>query len=153
MSKRWTQEDIERLGLKTDLQGKGKTAFAIPPSVKQDDAEKGKTALENYQALGRMKAGKMNETEKAYAERLEWLKHAGEVLWWRFGVINLKIAEDCFYRTDFAVLLSSGNIEIHETKGHWTDDALVKIKVAAELFPFRFVAMQYRKGEWVQREF
>lgn len=149
MSKRWTIDDIERLKASgnvtvSELPGKysGKPAENIPA-----------TPLQKMQALGRMKAGKMNDTEKAYAERLEWLKRAGDVLWWRFGVINLKIAEDCFYRTDFAVLLSSGNIEIHETKGHWTDDALVKIKVAAELFPFRFVAMQYRKGEWVQREF
>ena len=32
-------------------------------------------------ALGRMKAGAMNKTEAAYAQKLELHKRAGEVLW------------------------------------------------------------------------
>jgi hypothetical protein len=37
--------------------------------------------------------------------------------------------------------------------GHWEDDARVKIKVAARLFPFRFFAFQWRKGEWHREAF
>jgi hypothetical protein len=40
------------------------------------------------------------------------------------------------------VLKSDGALECHEVKGHWTDDALVKIRVAAEQFPFRFIAVR-----------
>ena len=32
----------------------------------------------------------------------------------------------------------------HEVKGYWQDDAKVKIKVAAEMYPLRFVAVRKR---------
>ena len=38
-------------------------------------------------------------------------------------------------------MLSNGQLEAHEVKGFWEDDAKVKIKVAAELYPFSFVAV------------
>ena len=41
-------------------------------------------------------------------------------------------------------MLGDGTLECHEVKGHWEDDARVKIKCAAEKFPFRFVAMKPR---------
>jgi len=44
-------------------------------------------------------------------------------------------------------------IEFHEVKGYWMDDAKVKIKVAAAKFPFRFVAMKLEKGLWKKEEF
>lgn len=43
---------------------------------------------------------------------------------------------------------------MHEIKGFREDDARVKIKVAARLFPeFAFVGVQRRKGEWVEERF
>ena len=41
-------------------------------------------------------------------------------------------------------MLSSGELQAHESKGHWEDDARVKIKVAAEKFPFQFIAITKR---------
>jgi hypothetical protein len=35
---------------------------------------------------------------------------------------------------------ADGSLECIEVKGYWMDDARVKIKVAAEMYPFRFVA-------------
>lgn len=104
-------------------------------------------------ALGRLKAGQMNKTEKLYNDRLELLKQAGEVLWFAYEPANLRLAPKCYYRVDFLVMTKDGALEAHEVKGFWEDDALVKIKVASEKFPFRFVAMQYIKKEWVKREF
>jgi hypothetical protein len=104
-------------------------------------------------ALGRLKAGKMNKTEAAYAKYLEALKHAGEVLWYAFEPMNLKLADKCFYAVDFLVMVKTGQLECHEVKGYWTDDALVKIKTAAANFPFRFIAVRLVKGEWEVREF
>lgn len=46
-------------------------------------------------------------------------------------------------------------IELHEIKGHWEDDARVKIKVAAEMYPW-FVwkaVSEARYGEWKVEEF
>jgi len=100
------------------------------------------------QALGRLKAGAMNKTEAAYASFLEARKSAGEVAWYRFEGVKLRLADNTFYTPDFAVMLASGQIELHEAKGFWTDDARVKIKVAAEMYPFRFVAIKKTRSHW-----
>src|SRR5574343_155185 len=93
----------------------------------------------NIRALGRMKAGTKNKLEAAYEKYLEERKQAGEILWYKFEGIKLRLADNCFYNPDFAVMLKSGEIEIHECKGFMREDAAVKIKVAAEEYPFRFV--------------
>ena len=118
--------------------------------LKRMEAE---TPQAKTQALGRMKAGKMNKTEAAYAAVLDARKHTGEVAWYAFEPINIRLADKCFYSPDFMVMLSSGEIEIHEVKGFWTDDALVKIKVAATILPFKFIAVRLEKGQWIKREF
>lgn len=108
-------------------------------------------------ALGRMKTGQMNKTEERYAAYLELLKHAGEILWWRFEGIKLRLADNTFYTPDFAVLAADSVMEIHEVKGFWEDDARVKIKVAADQYPFRFKAIkaeaQKRGGGWTTEQF
>jgi len=45
-------------------------------------------------------------------------------------------------------LKADGALEAHEVKGRWTDDALVKIRVAAEKFPFAFIAIRWTKQQW-----
>lgn len=58
-----------------------------------------------------------------------------------FEEITLRIGPDCRYTPDFWVLCDDDVIEFREVKGHWRDDAKVKIRVAAERFPmFRFAA-------------
>ena len=93
-------------------------------------------------ALGRLKTGEMNKTEAAYAAYLEQRRMAGEVAWYKFEGVKLRLADNTFYSPDFAVMLSTGEMEMREVKGHWQEDARVKIKVAAQLFPFRFIAVQ-----------
>jgi hypothetical protein len=95
-------------------------------------------------ALGRLKTGQMNKTEAEYGKLLELRKQAGEVLWYLFEGVKLRLADNTFYSPDFTVMLADGTMEIHEVKGHWEDDARVKIKVAAERFPFRFIAVKKR---------
>jgi hypothetical protein len=108
-------------------------------------------------ALGRLKAGQMNKTEAAYAEHLKGLQHAGEVLWFRFEGLKLRLADSTFYTPDFAVLSADGVMECHEVKGHWQDDARVKVKVAADQYPFRFLAVTARPkregGGWAEERF
>ena len=104
------------------------------------------TPLQKMQALGRMPGRKMNKTEAAYARLLETQKHVGEILWWAFEPINIRLADNTFYKVDFLVLLADMRIEAHETKGFWTDDALVKFKVAANILPFPFKAIRMVKG-------
>ena len=46
---------------------------------------------------------------------------------------------------------------MHEVKGFWRDDARAKIKIAADLYPFRFIAVQAAPkkagGGWTIEEF
>lgn len=107
----------------------------------------------NYKALGRLKSGTLNKTEQKYQEVLKLRQIAGEVVWFEFEPMNLRLADKCFYKVDFLVMLADGCLEVHEIKGKWEDDALVKIKVAANKFPFRFIAMQYINKQWVTRDF
>lgn len=93
-------------------------------------------------ALGRLKRGQMNDTERDYGALLSGRVIAGEVAWYRFEGVKLRLADNTFYTPDFAVMLTAGELECHEVKGHWQDDARVKIKVAAEMYPFRFVAVK-----------
>lgn len=93
-------------------------------------------------ALGRLPAGQRNKTEASYEQTLELQKQAGDVLWYRFEGIKLRLADNTFYTPDFAVLRSDFVMECHEVKGFWQDDARVKIKVAADSYPFRFFAVK-----------
>lgn len=102
----------------------------------------------SIQALGRLKAGTMNKTEAEYAAMLELRKRSGEVAWYAFEAVKLRLADATFYSPDFTVMLTSGALEQHEVKGFWQDDARVKIKVAASLFPFQFFAVTKKRGAW-----
>jgi hypothetical protein len=106
-----------------------------------------------HRALGRLPVGKLNKTESAYGAVLELRKRAGEVAWYAFEGVKLRLADKTFYTPDFAVMLTSGQLEMHEVKGFWEDDARVKIKVAASLFPFQFIGVRFVKGAWSFEEF
>ena len=95
-------------------------------------------------ALGRLKTGSMNKTEAAYDAHLAELQHAGQIKWRKFEGLKLRLADSTFYTPDFAVMAADGVIECHEVKGFWQDDARAKIKVAADLYPFRFIAVKAR---------
>ena len=114
-------------------------------------------AKARVQALGRLPVGTMNRTEARYAANLDARRIAGEVVWYEFEGVKLRLADKTFYSPDFAVMLADGSIEIHEVKGHWQDDARVKIKVAARMYPFRFIAVKAlpksKGGGWETEEF
>lgn len=106
-------------------------------------------------ALGRLPPGTMNKTESLYAQRLEDERHVGTIYSWQFEAVKLRLADKTFYTPDFMVHVAETNqIELHEVKGFWEDDARVKIKVAASRFPlFRFLAVTHRKGVWQVEDF
>ena len=103
-----------------------------------------------------MKVGAMNKTEAAYAAHLEQLKATGLVAWFKFEGVKLRLADNTFYSPDFAVMLADGQMEMHEVKGFMTDDANVKIKVAADMYPFRFLLVRAKAkkdgGGWLIKE-
>lgn len=115
------------------------------------------TRKERVQALGRLKTGELNETESAYDRLLKARQQAGEIAWYAFEGMKFRLADNTFYTPDFAVMLANGELECHEVKGFWTDDARVKIKVAAKLFPIRFLAVQKKSARgitsWITENF
>lgn len=110
------------------------------------------------QALGRLKTGQLNKTEMEYFRYLKLREAAGEVRWFKFEGIKLRLADNTFYTPDFAVMVESGQLECHEVKGgYWQDDARAKIKIAADMYPLRFLAItrkpQKDGGGWATEEF
>tara|TARA_Y100000114_G_scaffold153717_1_gene174222 strand:+ start:1960 stop:2310 length:351 start_codon:yes stop_codon:yes gene_type:complete len=114
--------------------------------------------MRRLQALGRLKVGAQNKTEAAYeAAVLRPALMSGDIAWYRFEGLKLRLADNTFYTPDYAVLRADGLMEVHEVKGFWTDDARVKIKVAADQYPFRFIAVKARAkkngGGWDREVF
>lgn len=140
MSLRWTDADLRRF----------EQRFA--PLAVRSQAESAKappTAPHKRE---------MNATETQYARELELRKRGGEIRDWRFEAIKLRLAAGAFYKPDFAVVGIGGEIELHEIKGFWREAARVRIKVAAEQYPwFRFIALKHRTqrqgGGWEVEEF
>jgi hypothetical protein len=67
--------------------------------------------------------------------------------------VKLRLADRTFYTPDFQVVNdATGEIELHEVKGGWIeDDAMVKFKTAAAMFPeYRWKLVQQKKttGPW-----
>lgn len=94
--------------------------------------------------------GVPNKLEKDYANHLHILELAGEITSYKFESVKLKLAHRCHYTPDFQVVLPSGRIQFHETKGHWEDDAVVKIKTAAAMYPeYDFLSIQRKHGTWI----
>lgn len=96
----------------------------------------------------------MNGTERRRGIELEAMKRDGLIREWRFESVTLKLAPDCRYTPDFYVIDNAGAVTLEETKGFWRDDAKVKIRVAARLFPeFTFRALRLVKGVWHEEEY
>lgn len=105
-------------------------------------------------AKGRRPPGVMNGLESKWADHLNDLQQAGDVIWWAYEPIRLRLANNTTYTPDFFVMDKSGELQVWETKGGiWTAESRVKIKVAAELYPFRFFGVQWRKKQWKVEEF
>jgi len=137
MSNRWTEAQLQ------EAQAKTRRAAAVERATPYEPD------LSLVKAKGALKPRKMNKTEREYGCMLE---ARGDVLWMEFEGLTLRLGDDCRYTPDFTLMLRDGTIECHETKGFMRDDALVKIKVAAASYPFKFVLVRKTKGEWSMTE-
>ena len=121
---RWTEEQ---------LQAHQQRAAAAPPAVPKPLPV----------ATGKVRDPGMNKTEAEYAGILEARRKKGEIAWWQYEAITLKLADNTRYTPDFVVLLASGELEVHETKGGFIrEDGWLKLKIAAGMFPLRFLLCQ-----------
>lgn len=97
-------------------------------------------------AKGRHKKGAMGSLEKWYAAHLDMLKASGNIIDYWFEGVKFRLADKTFYSPDFLVMMANCELEVHECKGYMLDDANVKIKVAAEMYPFKFKVIRKVKG-------
>lgn len=145
---RWSQAQLDA------YKNKAAKPAALPSPFMPNTALPA-SPLAGMQALGRMEQGKQNKTEAEYDAHLA---ADPSVLWFAFEAVKFRLADNTYYTPDFLVMRADRTLEVHEVKGFWTDDARVKIKVAAELFPiFKFVALKKKAkkdgGGWSQEEF
>jgi hypothetical protein len=96
--------------------------------------------------------GRMNAGEAAYADYLEIQRRAGAIVSWGYETVKLRLALRTFLTPDFRVVLADGTVEYHEVKGrkgsrfYCREDAWIKLKVAADRYPERFVVVWPAKG-------
>ncbi|WP_341896486.1 hypothetical protein [Sphingobium sp. YR657] len=137
-----------RLEAKLIAEGKLPPRDANPPAPL-----KGKDALF---ALGRLKTGERNKTEQRYEDQVLRVGiMTGAVLWYRFEGVKLRIADNTFLTVDYAVLPADGILTMIDVKGGQAviqDDARVKMKVAAEAYPFRFQFAYPDGGGWTHED-
>lgn len=99
----------------------------------------------------------MNGTERRYAENLDRLILAGEIVNWWYEQHKEWIADGkCWYTPDFLVQKSDGNIEYHEVKGSpsiFQDDAKVKCKVYATNGPIPLYIVYPEGKSWKKVKF
>lgn len=139
---RFTEEEFNQLQAR---QAKSKS-----PAPKQS------TSKAKLHALGRKKKGEMNATEARFANYLRGLEITGEILWWRHEGIKLQLADNTTLNVDFNVMYADGLLVMIDVKGAKAiieEDAKVKMKVAAEQFPFvfRYAFPRQKKdgGGWI----
>jgi hypothetical protein len=98
----------------------------------------------------------LNQLEKDYLKLLELRKAAGEIQEFWIKGMKLTLAPNTTLTVDFFVLTNDDILEAHETKGFMEEDANVKLKVAAKLWPFRFYVIRKKLkrdgGGWDIRE-
>jgi hypothetical protein len=77
-----------------------------------------------------------NQTERDYWEHLRARLVAGEIVDFRYEALTFRLGHDCRLTPDFLVLLPDGRAEFHEVKGFCEEDAKVKLRVFATLYPY-----------------
>lgn len=94
----------------------------------------------------------MNKLERAFWERLRGRDEGKDILRTYREPLSLRLAGRTTYKPDFVSVITDlerSNVVCWEIKGFMRDDAAVKIKVAAELYPWmNFVLVTRTKQKW-----
>ena len=91
---------------------------------------------------------RLNKTETAYLAHLRAMKPP----WIGIQNITVKLADDCRLTPDFCTVGADGKLTLVDVKGFQREDAFIKMKVAARLFPmFRFLIVTRQSGAWSEK--
>lgn len=78
-----------------------------------------------------------NNAERDYAVGLEAQRRAGVLREWHYEAIRLRVGGGAFYTPDFLVVTASGEVQVHEVKGHMREAARVRMLAVLDRYPFR----------------
>ena len=102
-----------------------------------------------------------NRTEARYRDEVLVPGTAcGRNLGFKYESLKLRIGERCWFTCDWVVFMLDGRVELHEVKGFWRnvgrpgvkDDAMVKLRAIANMYPFRVVMVWKEGGAWCEKE-
>lgn len=94
---------------------------------------------------------KLNKLERAWLQELRRRTVPYPTRHVLIQAITLKLAFDTRYTPDFAIADVCGGVTFYETKGpQFWDDAKVKLKVSARMFPcfIFFLVTRSKDGQW-----
>lgn len=96
------------------------------------------------------RASGLNQTEQAYADHLEHRRRAGEIIDYRAQAMTFRLGPDCRYTPDFLVVEADSTLTLVDVKGgHTWEDSVIKLKTAAQQFPwFAWQMVQRRDSGW-----
>ena len=100
--------------------------------------------------------GVMNKTERLYSQELDRRSKTGQWIEWKFESVKLRLpGHNIHYTPDFLVLTAAAfdcdhlQVEFHEVKGFMREDAWIKVKAAAQAYPWwKFYIIRRIKGRW-----
>ena len=123
------------------------TAHASPPKpvvLTPATTDKGPKIPRSVQALAATKGLPKfkSKLEAGYYAHLQKLQRAGEILDFGYEVEKLRLADGAWYTPDFRVVRLDRTIEFHETKGFMREAARVRLLVAADRHPYRFLLVK-----------
>jgi hypothetical protein len=129
-----------------DLRAMGRDANGkpLPHAEPRKACGTGEHAVRKQRALN----GGMNGWEKAFADMLEMQRVTGYVKWWKYEGIKLRLADGAWFKVDFFVMYADGTTEAVEVKGHMREAARVRLRVAADLYPWKFSIARKTKDGW-----
>ena len=97
-----------------------------------------------------------SRTEERYGAMLAAQQQAGLLTQWWYEPMRLALAPRTTLTPDFLLQWSGGPetpLTFDEVKGWRREDAMVKLKVAARLYPiFRFRWVEWTQGAWIYHE-
>lgn len=83
-----------------------------------------------------------SKLEQLYWLHLQQRLRDGEVRRVDFHAVKILLGDGAWFTPDFLVVALDGVLELHETKGFMREAARVRLLVAAERYPFRFLLVK-----------
>lgn len=152
MSLRWTDQEFEDWRQRKGAHAEKPVQAVRSALERQGWKDRPKTPQAGIKATKPRRdaiSGKrgMNEWEREFAAQLEVRKQDGEILWWGFEPIRIRLASGAWYKPDFVTVDKQHRTEVYEVKGLWREAARVRFKVAVEKLPYQFYIVRLHKGE------